>query len=72
MQAPDIPSNDAARLQAQYPAVAAQFVIVTGGATTSSATLSLAQLPNDVVEKSFSLAGLLSLERRDVLRRSAT
>ncbi len=59
-------------VQTEHPEIASQFVFVTGGATTSSATLFLSRLPNDVVEKPFSLASLLGLARRYVLRRSAT
>jgi PAS domain S-box-containing protein len=58
-------------VQQHYPEVAAHFVFVTGGATTSGATLFLSQLPNDVVEKPFSLTSLLGLARRYVLRRPA-
>ncbi len=59
-------------VQEQYPEIATQFVFVTGGATTGSATIFLSQLPNDVVEKPFSLTSLLGLARRYVLRRSMT
>lgn len=61
-----------AAVQEEYPEVASHFVFVTGGATSSDATLFLSQLPNDVIEKPFSLANLLGLTRRYVLRRSAT
>lgn len=58
-------------VQEKYPAIAPQFVFVTGGATTSAGTLFLAELPNDVVEKPFSLSNLLGLARRYVVRRSS-
>jgi signal transduction histidine kinase/CheY-like chemotaxis protein len=51
------------------PELAQRFVFVTGGATTTAAKSFLELLPNDVIEKPFSITSLLSLARRYVLRR---
>lgn len=53
---------------AERPELAARFVFVTGGATTAAARIFLNQLPNDVIEKPFSLADVLAVARRNVMR----
>ncbi len=58
-------------VQEHHPDLASRFVFVTGGATNTSVTSFLSQLPNEVLEKPFSMTDLLAIARRYVLRRAA-
>jgi two-component system, NtrC family, sensor kinase len=61
-----------AAVAASRPELASRFVFVTGGATTSEAVAFLEGLPNEVVEKPFSLPDLLVIARRFVAERLST
>lgn len=57
------------RVRATHPAVSERFVFVTGAATHSETEHFLSQVPNDVLEKPFTMADLLAVVRRNILRR---
>ena len=57
------------RVLAEKPELARKFVFVTGGATSPATKQFLESVPNDLLEKPFSMATLLGLARRYVLRR---
>lgn len=57
------------RVLAEKPELARKFVFVTGGATSPATKQFLDSVPNDLLEKPFSMATLLGLARRYVLRR---
>ena len=58
------------RVRATHPAVSERFVFVTGGATHAAVESFLSQVPNDVLEKPFTMADLLAVVRRNLLRRA--
>jgi PAS domain S-box-containing protein len=56
-------------VRAARPDLAARFIFVTGGATTTAARVFLGELSNDVLEKPFRLEDLLAIARRNLVRR---
>ena len=67
---PHIPGDELfRRVRAMHPAVSERFVFVTGGATHAEVETFLSQVPNDVLEKPFTMADLLAVVRRNILRR---
>jgi PAS domain S-box-containing protein len=58
------------RIRTEHPEALAHIVFVTGGATNSTISAFLVQLPNDVIEKPFVVSNLLAVARRYVLRRA--
>ena len=70
---PHMPGQELfAAIRRLRPELADRFVFVTGGATTASSKAFLSELPNDVIEKPFSITNLLGIARRYVLRRAGT
>ncbi len=70
---PHMPGQELfAAIRRLRPELADRFVFVTGGATTVSSKAFLTELPNDVIEKPFSITNLLGIARRYVLRRAGT
>ena len=60
-----------ARVRAIDPAFADRFVFITGGATESRSQAFLAQVPNERVDKPFSVQNLRGIVRRFVEARAA-
>ncbi len=58
-------------LKSRGNASISRFVFVTGGVTTEAVSEFLAQIPNDVIEKPFTMAELESVTRRYMLRRGS-
>jgi PAS domain S-box-containing protein len=58
-------------IRTRFPRMAERVIFMTGGSTAEASDRFLAEIPNEVIEKPFTLTGILALARRKVLRFSA-